>query len=117
MKSISAWQRDVHELAQRKGWHESPVREDDLVDVDGVAAKLALVHSEISEAVEELRHGRLALHYGVGDKPEGLAVELADAVIRIMDLCEALDLDLEKAMNAKHVFNQSRPYRHGNKAL
>jgi hypothetical protein len=49
-------------------------------------------------------------------KPEGLVVELADAVIRCMDLCGALGLDLEEAIRAKHEYNLSRPYRHGKHA-
>jgi hypothetical protein len=48
-------------------------------------------------------------------KPEGFVVELADAVIRIADLCGALGLDLAAAIELKHAFNVSRPFRHGGK--
>lgn len=46
-------------------------------------------------------------------KPEGIAVELADAVIRIADLCGALGIDLEEVIAKKMGYNESRPYRHG----
>ena len=44
-----------------------------------------------------------------------MVVELADTVIRIADLCEALELDLENAIRQKHEFNKTRPYKHGKK--
>jgi NTP pyrophosphatase (non-canonical NTP hydrolase) len=111
-QSIRDLQRAVHQTACEHGWW------DDFGP--GAAhrlAKLALVHSEVSEAVEEVRDGTLYLRYppdGSG-KPEGMVVELADAVIRIMDLCEAWGLDLQEAIEIKHAYNQTRPYRHGGK--
>ena len=48
-------------------------------------------------------------------KPEGVAVELADAIIRILDYCAFAGIDIEKALEIKHEYNKSRPYRHGGK--
>ncbi len=48
-------------------------------------------------------------------KPEGVAVELADCVIRILDYCGHTGIDLEEAIRIKHEYNKSRPYRHGGK--
>lgn len=48
-------------------------------------------------------------------KPEGVAVELADCVIRILDYCGHAGIDLEEAIRIKHEYNKSRPYRHGGK--
>ena len=48
-------------------------------------------------------------------KPEGFNIEMADAVIRIADLMEALGLNLEAAIKLKHNYNKTRPYRHGGK--
>ena len=76
---------------------------------------VALIHSEMSEALEEVRAGRAAIWYGENEKPEGYAVELADAIIRICDLCGDMNVDLEKVIELKMEYNASRPYRHGKK--
>lgn len=46
-------------------------------------------------------------------KPEGAAVELADAVIRIADLCGHLGIDLDAVIEEKMAYNADRPYKHG----
>lgn len=82
-----------------------------------IGEKLALIHSEISEALEQCRSGNhqhpLSQFFTVDEKPEGFAVELADAVIRIADLCGYLGIDLSHAVQAKMAYNATRPYRHG----
>jgi NTP pyrophosphatase (non-canonical NTP hydrolase) len=75
-----------------------------------------LVVSELSEAVEEYRN-RKPVYYVVNGKPEGIIVELADAVIRIADIAEILRFDLEDAILAKMDYNDKRPYRHGEKRV
>lgn len=50
----------------------------------------ALIHSELSEALEEYRAGRPNVRYGEGGKPEGICVELIDAAIRMMDFMGSL---------------------------
>ena len=70
-----------------------------------VAEKLCLIHSEISEAMEGHRKGLMddkLPHRGM------LEVEMADAVIRILDLCGALKLDLAGAIFEKLAYNQTR---------
>lgn len=74
---------------------------------------LALIHSEISEALEALRQGNPP-----DDKiPEfsGLEAELADAVIRIMIMGHARNLNIGEAIIAKMKYNKGRDYRHGGK--
>ena len=108
--SLKDFFRDIHKNAVDHGWWEQDVTPGEAL------GRLALVHAEVSEGVEEVRKGEG--FYGMyfdGEKPEGLVVELADAVIRIVDLCEALDLDLETAMMVKHQYNNGRPWKHGKK--
>lgn len=85
------------------------------VDRNGVLAKLALIHTEISEAVEHVRDDNYTIHYKDG-KPDGMVVELADAMIRIFHLCGELGLPLEAAVLEKMAYNESRPNKHGRKA-
>ena len=50
-------------------------------------------------------------------KPEGIATEMIDCIIRILDWCGKENLDVDKLLELKHVYNKTRPYRHGGKAL
>ena len=86
----------AYETAKSKGWHEEE-RE--------TGTLLALIHSEVSEALEADRKG---------DK-ENFAEELADVCIRIFDLCGLKNIDLEKAILEKMERNKSRTYKHGGK--
>ena len=95
-------QNRVHDNAVYHGWWDEP-REDGTL--------IALIMSEAAEALEALRKG---------NKPDehcpqfsGAEVELADVIIRIMDMAEARGWDVAGAIVAKHDFNKSRPYKHG----
>ena len=65
---------------------------------------LALIHSEISEASD---------CYKKGQPLEAMGEELIDAIIRILHLLSALDLDAEKLFQQKMAENWERPYRYG----
>ena len=53
---------------------------------------ISLIHSELSEALEEYRCNHGNVWYGEDGKPEGIAIELLDAVIRIFDFLGKLQV-------------------------
>ena len=108
-QSIRDLQSASHQQAIKSGWHSDPRSIGDLI---------CLMHSELSEALEEHRSGHLPNEiYESNTKPEGIPIELADCVIRIMDFCSRYGIDLEAAIVQKMAFNATRPYKHGGKTL
>lgn len=122
--NMEALQKEIHAEAKAKGWWEE--------GKTSIVEKLALIHSEVSEALEEYRVRETPLNQmwwqdpdvsqtfsgyeaPPGVKPEGFGVELADVVIRVFDLAEWLGIDLANAIKVKMKYNKTRPYRHGNK--
>ena len=99
----------AHKTALEHGWWEKPRT---------LAEQIVLMHSELSEAIEAIRNGEEGFWIDPkSGKPEGIATELADCIIRIMDTCKNYGWDLEEVMLVKMAYNDRRPYRHGGKAL
>lgn len=138
--SIREWQAAAHAMSRSKGWYENPAECPSRDNVIATLARLALVGSEVSEAVECVRDGEIDLYVcdpvvgclhgvtlvggskpvecpcGGAGKPEGAASELADVVIRVLDLAGALGIDLQDAIERKHAYNATRAHRHGGRA-
>lgn len=97
--------RNVYANALAKGWWDGGNR--------NKGELIALMHSELSEALEALRNGDPESEKTPGHSQ--VAEELADAVIRIMDYASAFNLDLGRAIVDKAAYNTTRPHRHGGK--
>lgn len=132
--SLNELANEIHQNAVEHGWWEED---------RGFAEVVALCHAELSEALEEYRDGHPMEWYRCPKmpeqgaqgchlcpyeqegcdvrseqmKPEGIAVELIDCIIRILDYLGKEQVDVDKLLRIKHEYNKTRPYRHGGKKL
>lgn len=100
--ALSCLTQQIHSTAVEKGWWEDGRKPSECI---------ALAHSELSEALEALRHGNPP-----DDKiPQfsGAEAELADTIIRILDMAGAFGWDVAGALVAKMEYNKGRSYKHG----
>ncbi|MFA6098978.1 MAG: MazG-like family protein [Patescibacteria group bacterium] len=93
---INKLQKTLRDLAEKKNWGNSPAE-------INFAEKIALLHAEVSEALEAYRKGNFQGKDGVGE-------ELADILIRTIHLASIYGLDLEREINKKLKINSERSW-------
>jgi len=101
--------KESYATSKSKGWWDTE---------RNFPEQLMLMVSELSETLEEYRKLGLKnfIYYKeASEKPEGIAIEIADLLIRVADTCEAYNIPIEEALQLKLAYNKTRPYRHGNK--
>lgn len=119
---INELSEEIHKNNIDKGFYE---------EEKNIGEMLALVHSEVSEALEADRKDRFSPKFikDINDSEDDNVFsdefklhvkdtfedELADVMIRIMDLAKHKDVDLEQHIKAKMRFNSLREYKHGKK--
>jgi NTP pyrophosphatase (non-canonical NTP hydrolase) len=123
--SINKLATEIHEIAKSKGWYDEP--DNTFSDM------ISNAHGELSEAWEEYRKGKIVTgtyrncppgydadcddncEKCIIQKPEGIPIELADCIIRILDFCAYAGIDIEESIRIKNEYNKTRSYRHGGK--
>lgn len=120
--NIKDIQKAIHANAKEKGFFEKP---------RNIGEMLCLVHSEVSEALEADRTNSYcmtnirAVNGWTGDKSFIQAYknevkgtfeeEMADIIIRVLDLCAYKNIDIEQHIKAKMRYNSKREKYHGKK--
>ena len=131
MTNLTTLATDIFEANKEKGFWDEP---------RSLCETTMLIVTELAEAVEEERSGRAGVwynHNGTGwradevvvdddglvydedryyerpFKPEGVDIELIDALIRLLDLLGSRGVDVDELMRIKLAYNATRPARHG----
>lgn len=115
--SLQELQNEIHDNAVKKGFWEEPYN---------LGEKMMLIVTEVSEMCEAHRKNRrCTLIHGLEYATENFKLyfetsikdtledEMADAIIRLLDMAKKLDIPIEEHIRAKMRYNRLRPYKHG----
>lgn len=105
MNSLNQLGSEINEINRANGWQVcQPQDWQETYKIPGV---LALIHSEVSEALEAFRKGDQA----------NFSEELADVIIRVLDCAAGLGLDIDAEVFNKLQKNRQRGFKHGGKRV
>lgn len=123
--NIKETMKEIYEINKKNGFWDKPVE---------VGTRLMLITSELAEALEADREGRMLAPMSIASKfalmsyedktfkemfgtyvKDTFEDELADAAIRIFDVAQGMNIDLEFHIKAKMRYNSLREYKHGKK--
>jgi NTP pyrophosphatase (non-canonical NTP hydrolase) len=110
MKSLGLIGQEAHEINAANGWEvftEKDWPENGPHNVPKLCNHMALVHSEVSEATEAIRH----------DDPANFNEELADIIIRVASIAYGMGIKLDVEVEMKMAKNATRGHKHGGKAV
>lgn len=118
--NINEVSETIHKQNKEKGFYDEPVE---------IGTLLMLVVSELSEALEADRKGKYYMAHDMEFDTDNILFpklfdafvkdtfedEIADAVIRLLDLCGYLNIDISSHIRLKVAYNKTRPNKHGKK--
>ena len=105
MNTLNILAVEINSINRINGW--SVITPDGWNEDYKIPTLLALIHSEVSEALEAFRHNNEA----------NFEEELADILIRVLDCAGGLCIDIDKAVREKIDTNRGREYKHGGKRI
>lgn len=118
MNTLNEIAQIVNKNAHDKGFYDKNLSEDHYIE-----AVINNLHDELSELHESYRENRLREPCDKAEKMKELGLrpltcleeELSDVIIRVCDNAHHLGVNIQEAVEIKHAYNKTRPYRHGNK--
>ncbi len=118
LEILNKFAEEVHQLAWKKGFYEEGYNKE-----RKMGDWIANLHSEVSELWEAYRNDKLlspcdkseAMQEKLGESLNCAEEELADILIRTLDVGKALKIDLARAVKIKHAYNMTREFKHGYK--
>lgn len=108
MTDVNKLATECYKIACEHGWYPEGKERN-------FGELLALIHSEVSEALESWRNNEPEVSFSSDGKPEGWMFEIADVIIRSFDLLSSRNADVEYLLTTKMKYNTTRTFRHGNK--
>lgn len=110
MKSVQQLQIECHDIAEQQGFHSL-----DPKSKQGFMMLMALVHTEVSEAVQYVKKNVVAAP--TDSDLDSIGEEFADTVIRLLDIAQMLGINMQSSIETKMEFNKARGYRYNWKSF